>query len=60
MQKQMLHFMILNAGLVRIWQCGAAEAYRARSESAPVCEPLQWQWITDGLWEEAEGVEQDF
>lgn len=60
MLKQMdFFFMILNTGLVKSCECEAASLC-AKSESARVCKPLQWQWITDGLCEQADGVEEDF
>lgn len=51
--------MILHAGLDKICECETA-SHKARSESAPVCELLQWQWITDGLCEQTDGAEENF
>lgn len=59
MLKQIHFFRILNAGLVRICERDAA-SHKAKSESAPECELLQWQWITDGLCEKTDNLDGAF
>lgn len=50
--------MILNAGLVKICEREAA-SNKAKSQSAPECELLLWQLITDGLCEQTDNVDSD-